>query len=310
MERLEDQAPCWNILCIGDGNDGAISEDFGVEEQKEMLVIISGSSGVGKNTIINEILKRDSRYTLLPTYTTREIRTGERPGFPYYFVSVDEFESMIQREELFEHQIVHDHYYGISKRKLYEMYRSSKILIKDIDVLGTLELLRKVDKRIKLLAFYYYVTSKEILIERLKNRCETNIELRLARYDMETNLSNQYDYQIENNNMENTLLLTQAIIQYEMCNDFLLPTQSIREIREDEIFQLAAQMRADKILPSIDVSIQNEKIFIIDGHHRYLASLLAGKRIAKRIVYPNHIDIVEYHSWEDIITHIEEKRGG
>lgn len=81
-----------------------------------MLVILSGSSGVGKNTVINKILEENSNIELMPTMTTREMRDGEEPGKPYAFVSKEEFEQMIENGELLEYQIVHGFYYGTPKK--------------------------------------------------------------------------------------------------------------------------------------------------------------------------------------------------
>lgn len=72
-----------------------------------MLVVLSGSSGVGKNTIINKIITDNCNIELMPTITTREIRPGEEPGKPYVYVTKNEFERMIENNELIEYQVVH-----------------------------------------------------------------------------------------------------------------------------------------------------------------------------------------------------------
>ena len=61
-----------------------------------MLIIMSGSAGVGKNTIINELLKEYNNLTLMTTVSTRAMRPGEEQGRPYYFVSLDEFNAMVE----------------------------------------------------------------------------------------------------------------------------------------------------------------------------------------------------------------------
>ena len=79
-----------------------------------MLVIFSGGSGVGKNTVISELIKTGD-FALLPTYTTREKRPNETEGDPYCFLSEEEFKNKIAENELYEYQNVHGHYYGTSK---------------------------------------------------------------------------------------------------------------------------------------------------------------------------------------------------
>ncbi|MBQ5778318.1 MAG: hypothetical protein IIV97_05845 [Oscillospiraceae bacterium] len=77
-----------------------------------MLIIMSGSAGVGKNTIINELLKEYNNLTLMPTVSTRAMRPGEEQGRPYIFVSKDEFEGMLSRGEMLEYCPIHGNLYG------------------------------------------------------------------------------------------------------------------------------------------------------------------------------------------------------
>jgi guanylate kinase len=249
-----------------------------------MLVILSGSSGVGKNTIINEMIKRYDEFELLPTFTTREKREGESEGHPYFFVTENIFKEMIQRNELFEHQAVHNNYYGVSKKELLSRARSPKILIKDIDVLGTLNLVNGIQDEMRVLAFFYYVDSKDILVERLKQRKEKNIALRMERYDMEMKFAVRYDYLINNFEAEATIRDTKTVIDFEMNSNSPLPTKAASEIDSGKVNDMAEKLHEGMIFPCITVALKNEKIYIIDGHHRYMASVLAGKRIAKKIV--------------------------
>ncbi|MDR1953612.1 MAG: ParB N-terminal domain-containing protein [Clostridiales Family XIII bacterium] len=275
-----------------------------------MLVILSGSSGVGKNTVINEMLRRYDDYELLPTYTTRARRENETQGNPYFFISDHEFKNMLEQDAFFEHQIVHEHYYGIAKQVLFDRLKSSKILIKDIDVLGTINLLNEVKNEFDILTFFYYVKSKDILVERLKGRNEANIKLRLQRYEMEKKLSPQYDYVIENNDMEKTLLMTKQAIDYEISNEYLLPTKHADMIDKKRIKKLAKEIKSGHFLPGIDVSFENGNLYIIDGHHRYLASVLAKGRIAKHIIDAKHIEKADHSSWESLCHHFGNGKHG
>ncbi|MEG2570032.1 MAG: guanylate kinase, partial [Clostridia bacterium] len=72
-----------------------------------MLVILSGSSGVGKNTIINRMLTECDKFELMTTVTTRAMREGGSPGNPYVFVSRDAFLGMLARGEMLEHCEIH-----------------------------------------------------------------------------------------------------------------------------------------------------------------------------------------------------------
>ncbi|AUG56441.1 guanylate kinase [Acetivibrio saccincola] len=177
-----------------------------------MLVILSGSSGVGKNTVINKISKENSNIELMPTMTTREMRPGEEPGKPYTFVTKEEFEQMIKNEELLEYQIVHGYYYGTPKKVVEEKLKSGKVLIKDIDVDGTQVLVKKLPK---VVTIFIKPASKEQLIERLKSRGETRIETRIARYEYEEEMSKNYQYIVINDKLEEAVAEIKNIIDKE-----------------------------------------------------------------------------------------------
>jgi len=270
-----------------------------------VLVILSGCSGVGKNTIISRLLVDMEKYELLPTYTTREMRENEEQGKPYYFISDEEFKGRLRDGELYESEIVHEHFYGTSRNLLLEKKKSKKILIKDIDVKGTQNLVKLAKKDIDILTFFLYVKSKDILIERLKGRGEKNIELRLSRYDMEMQYANQYSYIIDNEDMEKTINIIESLIAFEQSNNILLPTEGIRDINMEVVEKYAQSYRAGEDLSSIFITEKNGKWYIVDGHHRYLASIMAGVRIPKEVIESKYFDKVEAYSWEDLVEEIK-----
>ena len=162
-----------------------------------MIVIFSGSSGVGKNTVINELIAKGIG-TLMPTFTTRAIRVGEKEGAPYYFVDKEKFESMIEKGEFYEYEFVHNkNYYGTHKKTVEKFSKEGGVLLKDIDVLGALNLKKVLDKDIKLFTIYLDI-DKQTLKDRLVGRGETDIENRLARFDFELSYAKHYDLVINN----------------------------------------------------------------------------------------------------------------
>ena len=82
-----------------------------------MLVILSGVSGAGKDTIKKELIKRMENVISLPSYTSREPRAGEEEGVQYHFITKEEFIGKIRNEEFYEYDIHHNNYYGTSKRR-------------------------------------------------------------------------------------------------------------------------------------------------------------------------------------------------
>ena len=161
-----------------------------------MKFIISGSSGAGKNTIINKLLREDDSLALLTTVTTRAMRPGESQWDPYYFTTEADFRAMIERGEFLKYCEVHKGIlYGTNRRILEEKEKLGKTLIKDIDVEGT-EALKKLfgDDVVTV----YLSVSRDVLEKRLVERGETEIEKRLARYEFEESKKHLYDYVVQN----------------------------------------------------------------------------------------------------------------
>ena len=119
-----------------------------------MLVILSGVAGAGKDTIKKELLKRMDKVTTLPSYTDRAPRATDVAGSTYHFVSTQEFEEMIKNDELYEYSVHHNHYYGTSKKLLNEKIQSGKIIVKDIDVNGTEDLINLLKNDVKIVKMY------------------------------------------------------------------------------------------------------------------------------------------------------------
>lgn len=183
-----------------------------------MLVLLSGVSGAGKDTIKRELIKRNTNITSLPSYTDREPREGEVNGEIYNFISTQEFEELIKNGDLYEYDVHHDHYYGTSKHLLNERLQSGKIIVKDIDVNGTENLVKLLGKDTRIVTIFLRVP-KEELERRLKRRNPNadpkEIILRLNRFDYEESKIGLYDYVIKNNDLEKTIQIITTIIKYE-----------------------------------------------------------------------------------------------
>ena len=101
------------------------------------LIIISGTTCAGKGTVIQELLQRNSNLSLSVSYTSRKKREGEVDGKDYYFISKEQFEEKIKKDEMLEYEIVHqDHYYGTPKKEVKEILDTGKDVILEIDVKG------------------------------------------------------------------------------------------------------------------------------------------------------------------------------
>ena len=183
-----------------------------------MLVLLSGVSGAGKDTIKKELLNRMDNVTTMPSYTDRDPRPGETNGGVYNFVTTEEFEQKIKEGEFYEYSVHHEHYYGTSRKILNENIKKGKIIVKDIEVNGTENLLKLLKDDVKIVTIFLRVP-KEELRRRLENRIdkpdEAEIILRLNRFDYEESKIGIYDYVIKNDNLEKTVDIIEKIIEHE-----------------------------------------------------------------------------------------------
>ena len=184
-----------------------------------MIVILSGVAGAGKDTIKKEIIKRMNFVESLPSYTSRPPREGDIPGQTYNFVTKAEFEKMIERNEFYEYDIHHNNYYGVPRKLLNEKIEQGKVIIKDVDVNGTQNLVNLLGQDTKIVTIFLRVPKDELerrLKERIEKPSPEEITLRLNRFDYEESKIGLYDYVLKNNDLEKTVQIIMTIIENEL----------------------------------------------------------------------------------------------
>ena len=181
-----------------------------------MLVILSGVSGAGKDTIKKELIKRMDDITTLPSYTSRTIRNGETEGVQYHFISKEQFEEKIRQGDFYEYDLHHGNYYGTSRELLNEKMRQGKVIVKDIEVNGTENLIKLLAKDTRIVTIFLKV-EKEELKRRLIERGDeiADIEVRLNRLEYEESKIKLYDYVLKNDELEKTVQTIMTIIENE-----------------------------------------------------------------------------------------------
>lgn len=185
-----------------------------MKKKKGLLIVISGPSGVGKDTLIKEYMRTNEAFLSISA-TTRKIRGNEKDGVDYYFLSKEEFEKKIDEGEFLEYAIYNDSYYGTPKSKIEEILNEGKDVFLVIEVQGGLQIKEKIKESVLI---FVLPPSLEILEERLRNRgsdSDDMIENRLKIALNEIEISKKYDYTIINNNINNAVDKIKLIIEEE-----------------------------------------------------------------------------------------------
>jgi len=170
---------------------------------KGAILVLSGPSGAGKSTIINSASKDIGDFYFSVSTTTRAPRDGEVNGVDYYFVSKEEFEKGIKEDNFLEYAVVHENYYGTSKKEVFEALKKGKLVIFDIDVQGH-RLIREALGDLVVSVFITPPTLKE-LENRLKSRQSDSkevIQKRLKNAKEEIKAINEYDFVIINDDIK------------------------------------------------------------------------------------------------------------
>ena len=183
--------------------------------KKAKLIVISGPSGVGKGTIIKNLLKSE-KHKLAISMTTRPIRDGEKNGIDYYFVSKNEFKKNIKNNSFVEYaEVYKDIYYGTLKSEVEKILKNNTNVILEIDIEGALNI-KKIYKDAVLI--FIEPPSIEELEKRLRERKteqEEKIIERINKAHDELKMKDKYDYIVINDNIKNTTKKIKKIIKNE-----------------------------------------------------------------------------------------------
>jgi guanylate kinase len=182
------------------------------------FLIVSGPSGVGKKTVINEFLSRTSNCMLSISATTRKPRPNEKNGVDYWFFSTDEFNHMIQEDSFIEWARVGENYYGTPWSNVEIAKKKNQWLLLEIDVQGGLLIMKRFP--LDVISIFLVPPTFEHLYRRLQNRgteSEEEIQKRLEIAKVELLYKNQYDFTVTNDTPENAAKKMIQILSEEPC---------------------------------------------------------------------------------------------
>lgn len=180
---------------------------------KTKLFVISGSSGVGKGTVIKQLLNSCQSLSLSISSTTRQPRIGEVPGVNYFFLSKEEFQQGIKNDDYIEWAEFSGNYYGTSKSNVDLIIESGQNVLLEIETQGALQVKEKMPDSVLI---FIAPPSFEELEARLRGRnteSEEAIQKRLDFVKLELENSKKYDYIVINDTIENAVSKILEIIE-------------------------------------------------------------------------------------------------
>ena len=188
-------------------------------QPRPILVVLSGPSGVGKDTTLMLLERRKLPFHFVVTATTRPRRPAEVEGVDYHFMSVGEFAEMIDANELLEYAVVYGDYKGIPKTHVRKALASGKDVILRIDVQGAATIRRLIPEAVTI---FLVAENEEEQMRRLRERkTETpdRLKMRIATARKELQQLHEFQYVVVNRDecQEETVDKVISIIQAEKC---------------------------------------------------------------------------------------------
>lgn len=211
------------------------------QSEKGSLIVISGPSGSGKDSICERLKEYKDDFWVSVSCTTRKPRPGEEDGINYFFISKDEFKDKIEKDDFLEYAYYEGNYYGTPKSKIQDYLNEGIDVILVIEVQGALKVKHKVPEAIFI--FIMPPTMKDLIIRLKKRGTENNNKIidRFKKAYKEINELSKYNYVVVNDEIDNASRKVNSIIEAEKCmvsriEDVYLnnPEEEIHELLIDD----------------------------------------------------------------------------
>ncbi len=197
-----------------------ILQEFEDQENRRILLVISGPTCAGKDAVVKGLLKRNKNMIRLVTTNSRSQRADEKEGVDYFFVPKEEFEELISEEAFFEWVEYRGDYRGTQKKHVKEFLSSGKDVIWRIDVRGVKNIYKKVKKEIPNSVFVFLGESLAVLEKRMEARAtedKRGREWSRSRAKWELAQFRDFDYVVPNKQgkLEKTVEIVEKILEAE-----------------------------------------------------------------------------------------------
>ena len=192
---------------------------FKPPQTEPLLIVISGPSGVGKDSVVTRMTERKLPFHFVVTATTRPPRENEVDGVDYFYFTKDQFAEMIERDEMLEYAFVYNDFKGIPKSQVREALASGKDVVMRLDVQGASTIKGLCPEALLI----FLITENEAELEERLKRRETEkpeeLNLRIATARQELKRVNEFDYVVENRDskLDEAVDTIKAIIHAEHC---------------------------------------------------------------------------------------------
>lgn len=201
--------------------------------KKGFLLVVSGPSGVGKGTVLHDLMNTQKNLVYSVSATTRNKRDGEIEGVSYFYKTHDEFKQMIDEDEFLEYAKVHNNYYGTPKEFVERKINEGKIVVLEIDVQGAVNVKQNTGN-----AVFIFLAPPSL--SELKNRIvgrgtetEQDINVRMKNARKELEYIKYYDYLVINDHINSAINSVNEIINAEKHKVFREEDFDIKEILDE-----------------------------------------------------------------------------
>lgn len=165
---------------------------------KTKMIILAAPSGAGKSSFVEKITREDHRLFDTVTYTTREMRKGESQGFPYHFVTIEEFTKRLQENFFVEWAKVHNNFYGTPLYQIENAWKEGRCVIMDVDIQGAETFKAKYPEAKTIFILPPSIDELRRRIQKRDGKVPADLEVRMQNAAREMLEAPKFDYRIVN----------------------------------------------------------------------------------------------------------------